>query len=507
MPRADAAAIPDHRTCEQARLSRDPRFDGLFFTAVTSTRIYCRPVCPVRAPRPENVRYYPSAAAAEAAGFRPCLRCRPELAPGTAHHGDALVARALALIDEGFLAEQRVAALAARLGLGERQLRRLFVTHLGASPGSVHATRRLLFAKRLLTETRLPIIDVALESGFQSVRRFNASFRETYRLSPRDLRRRPLVPDAGNGLSLRLDYRPPYDLAGQLAFLSDNAIPGVEQVDGQGYARSFGPPDAPGWLRVEACTDDRDALRLHLHCPQPTHLQRTVARVRRMFDLDAQPQVVADALAADPELRPLLQRHPGRRLPGAWDGLECLVLAVLARWHGLEAARRLAGRLARRFGHPLPDNFPSGLMYLFPDAATLAQVPMETQGIAPRAARDLRRLAAALHEGRADLRADRSLQDLLEQWQALPGVDAGIAHCLAMRAASQPDALPWDARLYRPLSGADASRPIDPDASARWRPWRAYAAMLLRDAPAGRVPRADVPHRDTGGMSRRRRAP
>src|SRR5690606_23395069 len=229
MPSPGSTALPPHRVCEQARLSRDPRFDGLFFVAVTSTRIYCRPVCPAPAPKPANITYYRNAAAAEAAGFRPCLRCRPELSPtdGAWRRGDAAVARALKLIEQGLLAEQPLSALADRVNLGERQLRRLFVERLGASPTGVHGTRRLLFAKQLLTETRLPVTDVAHAAGFGSVRRFNTAVQEADRMAPRDLRRRPAAAHARSGerLVLRLGYRPPYDFDSLLAFLRGRALP------------------------------------------------------------------------------------------------------------------------------------------------------------------------------------------------------------------------------------------------------------------------------------------
>src|SRR5690606_12881762 len=235
------------------RLSRDPRFDGLFFTAVSSTGIYCRPVCPAPAPRAANVSYYPSAAAAEAAGFRPCLRCRPEPSPesGSWRRGDEVVARALKLIDQGALAGQPLAELAERVHVGERQLRRLFVQRLGAPPIAVHGTRRLLFAKQLLTETALPVTGVAMAAGFGSLRRFNTCFRDAYGMAPRDLRRRPGAGD-GDVLSLRLNYRPPYDFAAMLDFLRGRALPGVEVVDAASYRRVIGNADAPGWLRVSA---------------------------------------------------------------------------------------------------------------------------------------------------------------------------------------------------------------------------------------------------------------
>src|SRR5690348_3822524 len=241
-----AGTLPDLRSCEQARLSRDARFDGLFFTAVRSTGIYCRPVCPAPSPKRENVRYYASAAAAEAAGFRPCLRCRPELSPGNDvwQRGDHVVARALKLIGHGALDEGSLEQLAARVGLGARQLRRLFVERLGAPPLSVHTTRRLLFAKQLLTETALPVTEVALAAGFGSLRRFNAAFAQANRIAPRELRRQPRAVDAGDALVLRLGYRPPYDFEGVLDFLRTRALPGIEHVEAHAYARVFGPAES-----------------------------------------------------------------------------------------------------------------------------------------------------------------------------------------------------------------------------------------------------------------------
>src|SRR5690606_27018232 len=321
------SALPARQVCERARRSRDPRFDGLFFTAVTSTGIYCRPVCPAPAPKPGNVTYYPSAAAAEAAGFRPCLRCRPELSPaeGAWRRGDEVVARALKLIDQGALAEQPLAALAERVNVGERQLRRLFVERVGAPPIGVHGTRRLLFAKQLLTETALPVTEIALAAGFGSLRRFNATFREAYGMAPRDLRKRMPAAD-GETLVLRLGYRPPHGFAATLGFLARRALPGVAVVHGHRYAPARGTPDAPGWLRLGPWPGARGerghALRLELHGGQPAQLLGIVARLRRMFDLDVDPRAIAAALGTDARLAPLARRRPGLRIPGGWDGFE-----------------------------------------------------------------------------------------------------------------------------------------------------------------------------------------
>jgi AraC family transcriptional regulator of adaptative response / DNA-3-methyladenine glycosylase II len=485
--------VPAAHVCEQARLSRDPRFDGLFFTAVTSTRIYCRPICPAPTPKPENITYFGTAAAAEAAGFRPCLRCRPELAPGdgTWRRGDAAVARALKLIEAGALDDQPLAALADRIGIGERQLRRLFVERLGAAPIGVHGTRRLLFAKQLLSETRLPITEVALAAGFGSLRRFNTAFRDAYRMTPRDLRKQP-ASDVGETLTLRLAYRPPCDFAATLDFLHARALPGVESVDTASYARVIGPAHAPGWLRVSAWRDDgprgQHALKLELHGAAPAQLLDIVNRVRRMFDLDADPRAIAAALSADTRLRPLLRKAPGLRLPGGWDGFEIAVRAIIGQQVSVAAARTVAGRLAQRFGEALPVSFGPGLERLFPTPEALADADLVDVGLTRARAQTIRSMAQALLERRVDFRPDQTLEEFVEHWTALPGIGDWTAHYIAMRALGHPDAFPaGDLVLQRALPD-DGSRMSARMLSARaeaWRPWRGYAVIhLWRDAAA-----------------------
>ena len=493
---ASPAALPDPQVCERARLSRDPRFDGLFFTAVRSTGIYCRPVCPAPPPKPQNVDYYPSAAAAEAAGFRPCLRCRPELSPdaGAWRRGDETVARALKLIDQGFLAERPLSDLAARVHLGERQLRRLFVERLGAAPVGVHGTRRLLFAKQLLTETALPVTEVALAAGFGSLRRFNAAFLEAYRMAPRDLRRHaPDADEAGSGrgqpLVLRLGYRPPYDLAAMLDFLRGRALPGVEVVDERHYARVVGSPDAPAWLRVGAWPAGRDgrnvpahALKLELHGVPPAQLADTVGRVRRMFDLDADPQAIAAALSTDPRLRPLLRKRPGLRLPSGWDGFEIAVRAVIGQQVSVAAARTLTARLAARHGHAVALSGPEGLTHLFPTVQALAEGDLDGLGLTAARATTVRAIATALLDGRVDFRPDRTLDDFAAAWTALPGIGPWTAHYLAMRALGHPDAFPAEDLVLQKAVPSDGSRLTARQLAARaeaWRPWRAYAVIHL----------------------------
>lgn len=474
--------IPDVHACEQARLSRDARFDGLFFTAVTSTRIYCRPVCPAPSPKPQNVRYYASAAAAEAAGFRPCLRCRPELAPGNDawQRGDHVIARTLKLMESGALDELSMDAMAERVGLGARQLRRLFVDRLGAPPISVHTTHRLLFAKQLLTETTLPVTEVALASGFRSLRRFNAAFLQANRVPPRELRRHPRVSD-GDAITLRLGYRPPYDFEAILAFLRGRALPGVELVDEHSYARVFGPADAPGWLRLSAWPGHEHALRLQLHCPQPAQMLSVVTKLRRMFDLDANPQSIGDALKQSPVLKPLLRRRPGLRLPGGWDGFEIAVRAILGQQVSVAAARTLATRIVHRYGTPVASALP-GLERLFPGPESLVEADLREIGLTTARAATVRGVAQALLDGRIDFRSEQPLDEFVERWVALPGIGEWTAHYMAMRALSHPDAFPAADLILRRAAagdGAELSTKALTSLAEAWRPWRAYTVMHL----------------------------
>ena len=514
MPSPESTALPPHRVCEQARLSRDARFDGLFFIAVTSTRIYCRPVCPAPSPKPSNIAYYRTAAAAEAAGFRPCLRCRPELSPsdGAWRRGDAAVSRALKLIEQGALGEQSVAVLAERVNLGERQLRRLFVERLGASPVGVHGTRRLLFAKQLLTETPLPITDVALAAGFGSLRRFNATFKEAYRMAPRDLRRRPNAArdlQRGGSLTLRLGYRPPYDFDAMLAFLRGRALPGVEHVDEHGYSRVVAGNalhPTPGWLRVSRWPGGEHALKLELHAPLASRLLDITGRLRRMFDLDADPQAIAAALSADPRLKPLLRSRPGLRLPSGWDGFEIAVRAILGQQVSVAAARTLAARLADRFGTPLPsEHGVQGLTHLFPTPGTLADADLAGIGIMRARADTVRTIARALLDGRVDFRVERTLDDFVAHWTALPGIGPWTANYIALRALGHPDAFPADDLVLQKAVPLDGTRMTAKALTARaeaWRPWRGYATLQLWHAAMAMPAPANAKRRPTSQRDR-----
>jgi len=476
-------ALPAARVCEQARLTRDARFDGLFFTAVRSTGIYCRPICPAPTALARNVEYFPSAAAAAAAGYRPCLRCRPEAAPGTPlSSANGLVAAALRLIDEGSLDRMPVRALAQRIGVGERHLRRLFVAELGAAPLDIAATRRLLFAKKLLGETALPVTQIALAAGYASVRRFNAAFRASYGQAPRELRRAARAPraPADAPLTLRLPFRAPYDFAGLLAFFARRAIPGVETVSADSYTRHFAFDGQAGSFTLKALPGE-SALALALSCAHTTRLQEIVARVRRMFDLDADIATINAHLRRDTHLRALLRRHPGQRLPGGWDGFEIAVRAVLGQQVSVAAARTLTQRVVQRFGpeHVLADGTS---VRLFPTPETLADADLGPLGITRARADTLRAIARALCDGAVGFRAEQTLDAFVASWTALPGIGPWTAHYMAMRALSHPDAFPAaDLVLRKALSGDSTLLPVrELEArAAAWQPWRAYAVFHL----------------------------
>jgi AraC family transcriptional regulator, regulatory protein of adaptative response / DNA-3-methyladenine glycosylase II len=468
-----------------ARRSRDARFDGRFFIGVTSTGIYCRPVCPAPTAHERNVRYFEHAASAAAAGFRPCLRCRPELAPGAApcDSGDRLFDLALRRVGDGALAESSLAALAASLGVTDRHLRRLFVQRLGVAPLQVHLNRCVLLAKQLLSETRLPITDVALASGFASLRRFNQAFRDATGMNPSTLRRRHAEAAPGERLQLRLGYRPPYDFAAVLDFLRARCIAGVERIGSDHYERVLGPAERPGWLRI---SDEpaRHALRLELALPDLRQLPALLRRLRRQFDLDADPLAVAAVLGADPRLAPALQRWPGQRVPGAFDGWEAAVRAVLGQQVSVAAATTLMRRVVERFGTPLDGV--AGFERLFPTAAALRRGDLGGIGLTQARIDCLRHLAAAVDDGRLPLeQVDLPLADWLARALALPGIGPWTAQYMALRVLHHPDAFPAGDLILRKRLGGErpASEREAEQRSAAWRPWRAYAVMLLwRDA-------------------------
>ena len=498
----------DPKVLERARLSRDPRFDGKFFIGVTSTGIYCRPICPAsRAPRRGNVRYFVSAAAAAEAGFRPCLRCRPEAAPGTpAWLGtSAVVRRALRLINEGALDEISVGEFAARVGVGSRHLDRLFLQHVGASPLAVAQTRRLHFAKRLIDESDLPMTQIALAAGFGSLRRFNDAFRQAYRRPPRELRReRREAParGAGDELTLALSYRPPYDWKHLRDFLALRATPGVERVDEQSYARLIRTDAGHARVQVQPL-QGKDALRLRVHGAPASALFQIATAARRVFDLAADPALVAAGLESDPLLRPLVRRRPGVRIPGTWDAFECAVRAVLGQQVTVAAARTLAGRLVARAGEPVAAATP-GLDRLFPTPQALAAASLDGLGLTGARVGALKSLALAVAEGRVAF--DRPADEVIASLVELSGIGEWTAQYIALRALGEPDAFLGADLVVRRMAagsaGALSAKELDRRAEA-WRPWRGYAVMHLWCAAGDR--KAESPGAIHRGAQRRAR--
>jgi AraC family transcriptional regulator of adaptative response / DNA-3-methyladenine glycosylase II len=495
----------DHAACYRVLKLRDPRFDGRFFTAVKTTGIYCRPVCPARIPKFENVIFYPSAAAAQEAGYRPCLRCRPETAPdlGAWRGTSNTVSRALRLIEMGALDETDIEALATRLGLGERQLRRLFRQHLGASPVSVAQTRRVLLAKQLIHETQLPMAEIAFASGFGSIRRFNEVFHALYQRSPGALRRAQ-QPDVSAGpsgeISLSLRYRPPYDWSAMLEFLRRRAIPGIEHVTDRHYARSISLDGTQGIVRVESTAGA--ALRAHIRFPKLSALPGIIARLRRVFDLAADTDAIGAHLAQDPALAPLVKARPGLRVPGAWDGFELAVRAVLGQQITVAGAVRLAARLVLTHGVALREPHGS-ITHTFPlpaalidmdrvdmdrvdmDRVDMDRVDMDRAHLGlPRSRADtLRALAIAVVKDAHFFDANRELDEAIAQLRSVRGVGDWTAQYIALRQLREPDAFPHaDVGLIRALAAREGQARTASQLLIRadaWRPWRAYAAQHL----------------------------
>jgi AraC family transcriptional regulator, regulatory protein of adaptative response / DNA-3-methyladenine glycosylase II len=475
----------DHDACYRAIVVRDPRFDGRLFTGVKTTGIYCRPICPARTPRSENVIFFPTAAAAHEAGFRPCLRCRPETSPdlGAWRGASNSVSRALALVEMGALDDGSVDALASRVGMGERQLRRLFQQHLGASPIAVAQSRRVLLAKQLIHETRLPMTEIAMAAGFGSLRRFNDTFQTLFKRPPTALRRSggsDVSAGSRGEIRLLLRYRPPYDWPAMLGFLRTRAIAGVETVEGDIYRRTIGLDGRQGTVTVQPAGGH--ALSATVRFPKLSALPQIIARLRRVFDLAADPDAIAVQLIKDPTLAPLVAARPGLRVPGAWDGFELAVRAVLGQQITVPGAIRLAGALTARFGEKLRD--PDGaLTHVFPEPAVLAGVDPASLGMPRSRGAALLAIAAAVVADPHIFAAGRSLEEAVAQLRVLPGIGEWTAQYIAMRQLREPDAFPAaDIGLMRAMADAAGLRPTASALLARaetWRPWRAYAAQHL----------------------------
>ena len=469
---------PEH--CYRAVTTHDPRFDGRFFVGVTSTHIYCRPVCTVRTPRRQNCRFFPSAAAAEVAGFRPCLRCRPELAPGYASidTGARLAQAAVRLIEDGVLESGGVEHLAQRIGVTSRHLRRVFETEFGVSPIEYAQTQRLLLAKHLLTDTTLPVTDVALTSGFSSLRRFNALMKARYRMSPTRLRRSgsPETPPAK--LDFELAYRPPYDLEAMLAFLRARAIDGVEVVSAQAYRRTLAieheSVSHAGWIEVTRARR-KPALALSISASLARVAPQILVRARHAFDLACDPVEIGERLGA------LAADRPGLRVPGTFDGFEVGIRAIVGQQVSVAGARTVLGRIVSRFGEALDTEAPPGLTYRFPTAARLAAADegeLRAVGLTSARARTVIALSGAVARGDVELKPGTDVERTQGALKSLPGIGEWTAQYIAMRALDWPDAfLANDRIVLKALAETRPSRALA--RSAAWRPWRAYAVMHL----------------------------
>ncbi|ANM32207.1 hypothetical protein ABI59_11050 [Acidobacteria bacterium Mor1] len=499
----------DANTCYRALESRDRRFDGRFFTAVRTTGIYCRPICPARTPARANVDFYPSAAAAESAGFRACRRCRPDAAPGTPEWSgtSAVVSRALRLIRSGALNLGSLPELAGRLGIGERHLTRLFVEQLGTTPGAVARTQRAHFARRLIDQTRLPMTEVALLAGYQSVRRFNDAIRESFAFSPSELRRaagkraNAAAEVEGPSIRLALAYRPPYDWEGILAYLAGRAIPGREEVRDGSYRRLIQRPSAEGTTEAGTCRievrhlAEACCLELEVFPATTPGLSELVADTRRVFDLDADPGAIGEVLSADTRLAPLVKDCPGQRVPGAYDPFELAIRAIIGQQVSVKGATTIAGRLVERFGESaVPAQVAAGAetdaeaggepSRLFPRPEVLATSRLQRASMPQARADAIRVLAGAVADGAVRLGHGEDPEAARQAMLDLPGIGPWTADYVLMRGMSQPDAFPSaDLGLREAIARLDGtSRPTAralERLSEAWRPWRSYAAQHL----------------------------
>ncbi len=480
----------DLQVCSRARLSRDPRFDGKFFIGVVGSRVYCRPICPAPTAKEKNCRYFATAAAAAEAGFRPCLRCRPECSPGTpAWLGTSnTVSRALRLIAESGLEDGGVEVLAERLGVGSRHLRRLFLRHLGATPIAVAQTRRLHFAKKLIDETILPMSQIAHASGFGSVRRFNAGIRKVYHRTPTQIRRlvRQTTTQPGNQYLFRLHFRPPYHWQGMLDFLAARATPGVEVVQSGTYRRAISLHGRSGHFEV-SLDDSRDALLVRIEFGDPQSLFFIVEHIRAMFDLNADWATIVPSLRTDPALAARVELDPGLRVPGCWDGFELATRAILGQQITVKGATALAGRIVSTFGKTYKG--PGGLTHLFPPAEILAEAKLTTVGVTGARAESIRSLARAVSSGKISFSGVVDSDAFLDRLCEIPGIGQWTAQYVAMRALREPDAFPSsDLGLLHALALA-TPRQLEHRVQA-CRPWRAYAAMYLWRIPSQSASRA-----------------
>jgi AraC family transcriptional regulator, regulatory protein of adaptative response / DNA-3-methyladenine glycosylase II len=487
----------DRDVCYRALQTRDSRFDGHFFTAVLTTKIYCRPICPARIPYLENCLFLPSAAAAHQAGFRPCLRCRPEVAPnlrGGLASGSTVFDRALSAIATGAVDAAGIGELATQLGVSDRHLRRLFTEHLGASPVTVAQTRRILFAKQLIDETTLSMTEIAMAAGFASIRRFNAAMQKTYQKPPRDLRKLQAIATERNQspqITLKLPFSPPYDWDTLIAVLAGRAMPGIEVVTSDSYRRTIAIGQAHGVVEVRP-VPGANYLIAQIQFPEVTALRQIVDRLRRIFDLSANTTVISAHLATDPYLADVVAAKPGLRIAGAWDGFELAVRAILGQQISVVAATTLASRLVATYGEPLVAGEIANLIanlsdlrFVFPRPERLIGEDLTKLGITTARSQAIGSLATAIAANPDLLEGFQTLDDAVTQLCQLPGIGEWTAHYIAMRSLREPDAFPaGDLALLRLIAKHDPlmTKAKLAERAETWRPWRAYAAMYLWSA-------------------------
>ncbi|MCY4727710.1 helix-turn-helix domain-containing protein [Nocardioides sp. STR2] len=494
----------DTEACYRAVRSRDRRFDGVFYTAVRTTGIYCRPSCPARTPAPANVTFHPTAASAHAAGYRACKRCLPDATPGSPEWDVAadVAGRAMRLIADGLVDREGVDGLARRIGYTPRHLGRLLTQQLGAGPLALARARRAQSARVLIETTDLPLTDVAFAAGFASVRQFNETLREIYASSPSELRGRRAGARTAGAVTMRLPVRTPFAGRRMLDFLAYHLVPGVEVAAPGWYARTLDLPHGSGTVRVELDdlpdTSDRAGggtafVTAEFRLEDLRDTAAASERVRRLLDADCDPRAVDDHLAADPAIGDLVRATPGLRVPGQVDGDETAIRTVIGQQVSVTGARTVAGRLVAEYGRPVETDVP-GLTHLFPDAATLAAADPATLPMPRARGRALVGLATALADGTVLLDRGPDRDDVRRALLDLPGIGPWTADYVAMRALGHPDVfLPTDLAVRRLLADLATSGGGDPDPE-RWRPWRSYALMhlwntLMPDTPA--PPRAD----------------
>lgn len=472
----------DPDVCYRAIQTRDHRFDGLFFTGVCSTGIFCRPVCPATLPKRKNCTFYRSAAAAQQAGYRPCLRCRPEIAPQlwSAADGADMVPQALRLIGAGALDETSVRDLAERLGVSDRYLRRRFAEDLGTSPSQVAKTRRLLFAKQLITDTTLTMTEIAIAAGFNSIRSFNRALQQTYGCAPTELRRYQPTAAATEPITLKLAFSPPYNWDAMAAFRQGRATPGLTIVTPHRYCRTIELEGSQGWIAVEP-VPGKHYLCAHIAFPKVNLLAKIVMRLQHMFDLHANGAAIDRQLQQDPVFQQQFQS--GLRIPGAWDAFELAVRAIVGQQVSVAAANTLFERIVTRYGQPLSvPTAPPELQYVFPQPAVLAAADLTEVGVIRSRAIAIATLAQTVAANPQFFDQFTTLDETVKRLCQLKGIGPWTAHYIAMRALQAPNAFPpGDIGLLRGMAalGEQLTKAELQQRSTAWQPWRAYAAMQL----------------------------